>query len=322
MFYAPTHNQRIQFRQAPLNGAETYRTKLGQLPAESKMQATATGVGPKLTQSQTQQAQDACLASAFQSTSQSMVILDAIQRWDLDTLLDLLREGADVPTAGLAALKMAVSQNDQETVTELLRLLDRAGVDVNAQDMHGDTALTVAAREGHHEIVSLLVETVLHSGGDLNAPNKYGFTPLLEAAYKGHLKAAEVLTEGLLQSGGDLNAANEYGFTPLTRAAYMARWDVVAMLANALNQSGGDVNVSTPGYGTALTLAGEDHNLKAMDHLMSVGAVATGEDLEMIGQLLGLDRTSLNYPDLHTRATEMGLEGIARALDDAMLAID
>ncbi|MBY4597698.1 ankyrin repeat domain-containing protein [bacterium BD-1] len=284
------------------------------------MPANATGEAPRHRQDEAKR--DVCFAGAFQSATQSIAVTDAIQRWDLDGLLELLRGGAPDHRAGLAALKMAAGENDREKVIELLEMLDRAGVDMNAQDTHGDTALTVAAREGHHEVVALLVEAVLHSGGDLNAPNKYGFTPLLEAAYKGHQKAAEVLIEGLLQSGGDLNAANEYGFTPLTRAAYMARWDVVALLANALHQSGGDVNVSTPGYGTALTLAGEHHALKAMDQLLDAGALATDDDLEMIARLLGFDDAEISYADVLTRATELDLEGVAKALHAAELPID
>lgn len=286
------------------------------------MPDSATGEASRLRQTEAPREQDVCFAGAFQSATQSIAVTDAIQRWDLDKLLELLRGGAPDHRAGLAALKMAAGENDQEKVTELLEMLDQAGVDMNAQDTHGDTALTVAAREGHQEVLAPLVEAVLHSGGDLNAPNKYGFTPLLEAAYKGHQKAAEILVEALLGSGGDLNAANEYGFTPLTRAAYMARWEVVALLANALQQSGGDVNVYTPGYGTALTLAGEHQNLKAMDQLMRAGAVATEDDLETMARLLGSDEAEINYADALARATELGLEGVAKAFHDAELPID
>lgn len=268
----------------------------------------------QICQDQEQQDQNTCLASAFQTAAKSIAIVDAIQRWDLDSLLDLLRGGADPHQAGLAALKMAAGENDQDMVCDLLQMLEQAGVDVTTQDPHGDTALTVAAREGHHDVVSLLAESVLRSGGDLNAPNKYGFTPLQEAAYKGHQKTAEVLIEGLLQSGGDLNVANEYGFTALTRAAYMARWEVVSLLANALQQSGGDVNVSTPGYGTALTLAGEHQNLKAMNQLMQAGAEATEDNLETIARLLGFDEAAFNHAGMFERANAMGLEGIAKGL--------
>lgn len=278
------------------------------------MPPIATALTSQVCQDQEQQGQNTCLGSAFQTAAKSIAIVDAIQRWDLDSLLDLLRGGADLHQAGLAALKMAAGENDQDVVSELLQMLEQAGVDVNTPDPHGDTALTVAAREGHHDVVSLLSQSVLRAGGDLNAPNKYGFTPLQEAAYKGHQKAAEVLIEGLLRSGGDLNAANEYGFTALTRAAYMARWEVVALLANALQQSGGDVNVSTPGYGTALTLAGEHQNLRAMNQLLLAGAAATDDDLQTISHLLGSDDAEINHADLVERANDMGLKGVADAL--------
>lgn len=212
-------------------------------------------------------------------------VAEAIQRWDLEKLLKLLQEGADIHQAGPAALKMAAQENDLEQLRGLLAMLQYAGVDLNTIDPHGDTALAVAAREGHHEAVKVLTGALLQSGGDVNAVNRYGFTPLAEAAYKGHQEAVAVLIDALAQSGGDLNAANEYGFTPLTRAAYMGRWEVAGMLAKALQQSGGNVNVSTPGCGTALALAIEDHNLDAVDMLLQAGAVASDQDVQDIARL-------------------------------------
>lgn len=222
-----------------------------------------------------------------QACSADVEVAEAIQRWDLDKLLELLQDRADVHQGGPAALKMAAQENRLEQVRDLLAMLQCSGVDINTIDQHGDTALTVAAREGHHEVVAALVDALLQSGGDLNATNKHGFTPLSEAAYKGHRNAAAVLIEALLQSGGDLNAANEYGFTPLTRAAYMGRWNVVDMLAKALQQSGSDVNISTPGCGTALTLAIDDGNLEAADGLLQAGAIPSEQDIQDLARLRG-----------------------------------
>ncbi len=237
----------------------------------------------------------------------------AIQRWDLDQLLELLKAGADVRQAGPAALKMAAQDNNLEQVQALLATLQRAGVDINTIDPHGDTALVAAAREGHHHIVAALVRAIEQSGGDVNAASRYGFTPLAKAAYKGHAEVVAVLIEALLKSGGDLNEANEYGFTPLTRAAYMGRWEVVHMLAEALQQSGGDVNVFTPGCGTALSLAIEDNNLEAADRLLRTGALATDEDIQDMARLLGFNGADFDAALVSERARERRVQGIAKA---------
>ena len=214
-----------------------------------------------------------------QACSADREVAEAIQRWDLEKLLKLLQEGADVHQAGPAALKMAAQENDLEQLRGLLAMLQHTGVDLNTIDPHGDTALAVAAREGHHEAVKVLTGALLQSGGDVNAVNRYGFTPLAEAAYKGHRQA-------------------------------------VAVLIDALAQSGGDVNVSTPGCGTALTLAIDDGNLEAADRLLLAGAVATGQDLQDAMRLLGFHDISTVNADILARAAEQRLPGLANALSE------
>ncbi|WP_169457939.1 ankyrin repeat domain-containing protein [Ottowia thiooxydans] len=275
--------------------------------------ASTDGVDSHHDEAPTHRAHEVCFAMAFKASALSLAVTDAIGQRDLDALLELLQAGADLPRAGIAALTLAVGENELEKVADLLRMLEQAGVDINTFGPHGDTALAVAALAGHQHVVDLLVQSLLRTGGDLNAPNKQGFTPLAEAAYKGHKEATAVLIKGLLQSGEDLNLANEYGFTPLTRAAYMGRWEVVALLANALAQSGGDLNVFTPGCGTALTLAAEAQNLQAMNQLLRAGAVASEDDLQDAARLLGFQASHADDVDVRARATDMGLDGIANA---------
>lgn len=254
------------------------------------------------------------------SDAMSSAVSHAIERWDLDRLLELLKAGADVHQAGPVALKMAAQENHLEHVRELLSTLHHAGVSVNTVDQHGDLALAVAAREGHEDVVSAIAEANLQTGGEINTKNKYGFTALSEAAYKGHAKAAEVLIKALKQSGEDINLATDYGFTPLTRAAYMGQWEVVHLLAEAIQASGGDVNVVTPGCGSALTLAIEASNLEAADRLLQYGAIASEEDIDDLTRLLGHDGADLNEADVLARATEMHLPGVANAMAGHMNA--
>ena len=261
--------------------------------------------------------QEFCLSSVFQHSSVSLAVADAFQRRDLDALLALLRQGASPERAGPAALTLAASENDLEAVEQVLEIFERAGLDANTQSPNGSTPLAVAALEGHHQVVERVAQTLLRTGGDLNAPNGQGFTPLAEAAYKGHAQAANLLIAGLQQTGGDLSPVNEFGFTPLTRAAYMGRWEVVGLIADAIQKSGGDLNVSTPGCGTALNLAAEAANLRAMDHLIKAGAVASEDDLADAASLLGFQDSQSDRAAAGARAMEKGLESLARAFSES-----
>ncbi len=84
-----------------------------------------------------------------------------------------------------AAWERAVKGGDLETVLSMLR----SGADVNARDRHGQTALMLAAHRGHRELVEVLAE----AGADLNVAAKYNLTALMLAIVAGHAAVAGVL---------------------------------------------------------------------------------------------------------------------------------
>ncbi|CDZ79492.1 ankyrin repeat protein [Legionella massiliensis] len=156
----------------------------------------------------------ACLLSAyygFSITTQQLITLGA------DPTLG--SENGSTPL--LAAINK--SNDDIETVKVLLR----AGANVNQADPRGITPLFVAAAKGHDKVVEQLLQAV---GIDVNQAPQSGFTPLHIAAQNGHDKVVEQLLQAV---GIDVNQANQRGFTPLCSAVFYGHVRVVEQLLQA-----------------------------------------------------------------------------------------
>ena len=91
-----------------------------------------------------------------------------------------------------------------------MRLLLKAGADVNRADKYARTALMEAALAGRVSAVQLL----LNSGAQVNARDSYKNTPLILAAMKNH---SEVVRE-LLRNGAQLELKDKTGTSALSIA--------------------------------------------------------------------------------------------------------
>jgi uncharacterized protein len=102
-------------------------------------------------------------------------------------IVTTLLAGGAQPTAkvqGTPTLTLAAGANCEETV----RVLVKAGVEINGTDDNGMTALMEAAAWGHTEMVKLLLE----SGADMELRNKQGQTAWGLAAVGQHAAVADV----------------------------------------------------------------------------------------------------------------------------------
>lgn len=99
-------------------------------------------------------------------------------------------------------LMRAAEKWSPQRVQGLLKL----GVDVNDENMIGETALSYAAREGRQDIFEILVA----AGARIDV-NFEGYTPLHDAAAGGSVP----IISYLIRSGLQVNSANWMGFTPL-----------------------------------------------------------------------------------------------------------
>ncbi len=83
-------------------------------------------------------------------------------------------------------------------------------MDVNAQDVSGETALAYASSRGFLPVVNILLE----NGADPNIGNKVGQTPLIKAAIKNRSDIAEVL----LANGAQMRHRDNTGLDAATYA--------------------------------------------------------------------------------------------------------
>jgi len=154
-------------------------------------------------------------------------VADAAARGDIETVEDLLRNGADVNTAqgdGMTALHWAAERGD----AKLAEVLIYSGANVNAGTRIGRyTPLHLASRGGHGEVVLAL----LRAKANPNATTtNSGVTALHLAAVAGK---ADVVA-ALLKSGADANAKeSSWGQTPLMFAASRGQVEAIRVLLDA-----------------------------------------------------------------------------------------
>ena len=130
-------------------------------------------------------------------TTGSTPLLRAAKALDAPAIRALLAKGADLSIAnsrGITPLMAAaglgsvdadtrgfyLSEDTQQRAIESLKLLLKAGGDINAKDSRGLSPLHEAARWGWNDVVRFLVE----NGADLNAKDNRGNTPVDSALGK------------------------------------------------------------------------------------------------------------------------------------------
>ena len=112
------------------------------------------------------------------------------------------------PASPSAALFQAIRAGDRAAV----RLLIKAGTDINARDEVGNTPLMAAALNADAAVLELL----LKAGADVNATNQAGATALMRAA------TSEDKVRLLVAKGADVKARSHMGNTALILAARKA----------------------------------------------------------------------------------------------------
>ena len=125
----------------------------------------------------------------------------------------------------------------------IVALLETNEWDVQATDLHGNTALAWASTRGHEGVVRVLLENI-----DINSntpDTNYGSRPLLLAAENGHEGVVRILLE---RCDVNLNKVNRRGRTPLSLAIQNGHDGVVRILLqrNDINPNKPDRRGRTP----------------------------------------------------------------------------
>ncbi|XP_070176005.1 uncharacterized protein [Littorina saxatilis] len=217
----------------------------------------------------------------------------AVVRGDVDTLMTLLQQGADVnqhdTSMGCSPLHAASLMGRTDIVTWLTqhgakvnavddmkrtplhfvcdvgqthvaRQLIDEGADVNARDKSQSTPLHGAADKGNIEIVVCLLE----HGAQVDATADYDITPLHTACENGHTETAQCL----LQHGANVNAVSEWNETPLHKACENGHTET----AQYLLQHGFNVNTVSEWNKTPLHTACENGHTQTAQCLLQHGA--------------------------------------------------
>lgn len=153
-------------------------------------------------------------------------VADAAQNGDIETVRQLLREGADVNAAqgdGMTALHWAAQNGN----VEIMQVLLYAGASVQATTrLGGYTPLHLASMQGATDAIRVLLE----NGSEADNMTSTGATALHFAAQSGKSPAVEVL----IAHGANINAKDGYADrTPLMFAAASNRLDVMQTLIAA-----------------------------------------------------------------------------------------
>ena len=106
----------------------------------------------------------------------------------------------------------------------IVKLLVDAGVNLNYQDEHGETALHIASRLGHIEAMRILIS----GGADVEiTENSYGWTPVFTAAVEGQLAALELLVE---EGGAEVTKLDSSGWSAIEHLALRGHIEVARRL--------------------------------------------------------------------------------------------
>uniref|UniRef100_A0A8B9TBD0 K Homology domain-containing protein n=1 Tax=Anas platyrhynchos TaxID=8839 RepID=A0A8B9TBD0_ANAPL len=144
---------------------------------------------------------------------------------------------------------------------DIVKVLLKAGANIEDHNENGHTPLMEAASDGHVEVARLLLD----SGAQVNMPADSFESPLTLAACGGHVELAALLIE----RGANLEEVNDEGYTPLMEAAREGHEEMVALLL----AQGANINAQTEEtQETALTLACCGGFSEVADFLIKAGA--------------------------------------------------
>lgn len=154
----------------------------------------------------------------------TQALLDAEQSAVPDFSKSVVRRNAHKSSAVLA---LAAKAN----FVDIVKLLVQAGVDINYQDEHGDTALHVAARFGHLDCVNVLLDGSETQKVNIELGEKaYGWTPLFIACVDGYFP----IVEALIEAHADLERLDSSGWTAKEHAALRGHIDIAKLLSDVL----------------------------------------------------------------------------------------
>lgn len=164
-------------------------------------------------------------------------LLEAVAKRDINLVARVLMSKPNLElkdAKGRTALMLATYNQDEKIV----KLLIRAGADVNAQDNMLNSPFLFAGASGYLEIVKMC----LANGADFNVFNRYGGSALIPAAEKRHLDVVNLLVK---TPGYPIDHINNLGWTALLEAIILGKKGKVQVeIVKSLVEAGCNVNIA------------------------------------------------------------------------------
>ena len=206
--------------------------------------------------------------SALQHSDTSQSLLNAALRGNLQTVEQLVAQGADIEHADCLR-RTALTYACHNGHLEVAQFLLQRNANVNHGDFSGYTALTHSVSGGYDTVVQLLIA----NGADVNHSDFHEkMTPIMHASQIGHVSIAQ----SLIESGASVNAVDVHGYSALHRAALGNH----VTIARLLIENGVDFNHVDNNGNTALIFAAFDGDGRVefvqllMEHHANVNHVA------------------------------------------------
>jgi len=206
---------------------------------------------------------DSSATFANSQRTHNYAVLVKANRGDVEGVKQLLNNGADPNTPpnrndnGMTALMFAAWKGH----SEIVRLLVRAGANVNAVSNTGATALVYAANAGSEESVKILLDNGART--DIKMPD--GTTALFYGIKSRNPKVTKLIAAR--SSAATINARQTGGDTALIRAIKLDNLNVIDAILN-----GNPALEEKDNYGqTALMTASRKGNTRAVVRLLRKG---------------------------------------------------
>lgn len=207
----------------------------------------------------------------------------------LQVLIAVLSWFQEVPhrDVGWSALMYATGGLDPYAKSggnpEIMRILIRAGADVNVAGSLGETALSLSVIKSNLESVGLLIT----SGADVNVRRDItGLMPLMVAATSNDTE----IMKSLIRSGADVDAAAKDGSTALIMATKRGKLESALTLLEA----GAHVDARDSNGWTALQWASTEGHVEIAKLLEEEGAsMAVLNDSELIKAVMAQNMTAV-----------------------------
>jgi glycerophosphodiester phosphodiesterase len=185
----------------------------------------------------------------------------------------------------IAQTRRAVSKSSvvlaiaaKSNYTAIVKMLVKAGVDINWQNETGETALHIAARFGHVQCSKILLEGSPEQKANMELTEKsFAWTPLHIAAVDGHLPVAQLLAE----AGADVGKMDSFGWTAKEHAALRGHMDIANLLL-PYTPSNGDVASSSEELEHART-SPPSSDTSSLEDRRSNGSTRVAEPIKSFG---------------------------------------